>query len=264
MQNIKNVALLCDYGLDDAIATLFLLENSDAFNCIDIIPVAGNFPLDKCFVNAKRLLSNCNYNLTNVRIVDTSSIKQNFENIPEIHGADGMGNVISENFTDIVPVISYDDWIKEVTKGYSILSLGPCTVTLDILRKCEPSELILMAGNINQIPNYKGYEFNHGLDINSFAECVKYPHFCVTLDTCHCDMCDLNKINVDGDDLFYELLCSYHKMCIERKDKYASVYDLTAVVKLLHPERFDVTVNTDKDGNNISVLRYVSNLPIIN
>ena len=260
---MKKIALLCDYGLDDAIATLYLLEHADRFDIIDILPVAGNFPLEETFVNAKRVLTYFEKPLRNVRIVDTSSVKQNGESIPEIHGKDGMGDVLPLEYEEKVPVIDYDEWLKEVDGDYTVISVGPCTVTEDIFKKKGALPLIIMAGNIAEPPNYNGYEFNHGLDTESFAFCVKYPHAVATLDTCHIDMCDLNKTNSERQGLLGKMLDRYHKLSQSRNEEVCSVYDLVAVSYLLHPERFETYSATDKDGNALTVLRYISNKPVI-
>lgn len=261
--NKKNLALLCDYGLDDAIATLYIFKNADMFGNIDILPVAGNFPLGEVFINAKRIISHCDNLPVNVRIVDTSCISQPEESLPDIHGNDGMGDVIPQIFEEKVPVINYSDWLTEVDETYTVLSLGPCTVTADILRKKGSLTLVMMAGNIAEPPNYNGYEFNHGLNISAFAECVKFPHVAATLDSCHCYPCDLNHLTVNGNDLFSELTEKYRSLSNLRDEKACYVYDLTAAVYVVNPDRFTVEEKEDKDKNLISVLKYTSDKDIL-
>ncbi len=259
----ENVAILCDYGLDDAIATLYLLEFADRFQKIDIIPVSGNFPIEETFVNAKRLLTYYDNPLNNVRIVDAFSVPQKGDRIPEIHGNDGMGDVLPPEYEEKVPVVKYSDWIREVDADYTIVSVGPCSVTLDILKKKGALPLIMMAGNIAEPPNYNGYEFNHGVDTEAFAECVKYPHAVATLDTCHISACDLNKIEFVANGLFGKMVNRYLELSKGRNETVCSVYDLVAFVYLIHPELFEVDTATDKDKNKLSVLRYISDKPII-
>lgn len=257
------IALLCDYGLDDAIATLHLFNNADGFEGIDILPVAGNFPLDIAFNNAKRIVYNAEALPKNLRIVNTAEIEQKGENIPHIHGNDGMGDVLPQEYEEKVPVISYGDWIKEAYKDYVILSLGPCTVTADILSKKGSLPLIMMAGNINEKPNYKSYEFNHGVNPDAFAKCVKHPHKTATLDTCHCDKIDLNVTKIEKDGLLGKMIARYKEMSNARSDAFCTIYDLVAVVYLLHPERFTAEEKIDKENNKVTVLRYISTEPII-
>lgn len=263
MNTTKNIALLCDYGLDDIIATLYLFEYAEKFDKIDVLAVAGNMPLDKTFVNAKRIMTYADTLPSNVRIVDTSCIAQKGECLYSIHGNDGIGDVLPEEYEDKVPVIDYREWINQVDDSYTLVSLGPCTVTIDILKTKGAIPLIMMCGNINEPPNYHGYEFNHGMDAQAFAQCVQYPHVCSTLDTCHCAACDMNKSDIKAQGLLGKLLDRYHKMSIDRKEEICSVYDLTAVVYLIHPERFETYRATDPFGNKITVLRYISDKPLI-
>ncbi|MBR2043056.1 MAG: nucleoside hydrolase [Clostridia bacterium] len=257
------IALLCDYGFDDAIATLHLFNNADKFDGIDILPVAGNFPLETAFNNAKRLVYNAEVLPEKLRIVNTAEIEQKGENIPHIHGNDGMGDILPAEYEEKVSVISYGDWLNEVNEDYVILSLGPCTVTADLLSKKGSLPLIMMAGNINERPNYKSYEFNHGVNPDAFAKCVKHPHKAATLDTCHCDKIDLNVTSVKKDGLIGKMIARYKEMSNVRKDDFCAIYDLVAVVYLLHPERFTSEVKIDAFNNAVTVLRYISEEPII-
>lgn len=259
----KNVALLCDYGLDDAIATVYLLMHAKQFGRIDILPIAGNFPLAASHINAQRLLSNMEVLPEHVRIVDTAAIEQNEEHLPDIHGKDGMADVLPAAFEPKVPVITYEQWIPEVDSSYVIVSLGPCTVTLDLLKRVGQLPLILMAGNIAEPPNFHGYEFNHGMDIPAFAACVKYPHVCATLDTCHVPKCDLMQLSLPTEGLLAKLLAGCLALSRGRGEQLCCAYDLTAVVYLLHPERFCTEEAPDPDGNRITLLRYISEEPIV-
>lgn len=257
---MKKIALLCDYGMDDAIATVYLLQYAEKFEKIDILPVSGNFPLSVTYGCCEKLLSNIEDLPKNIRIVDTSVIEQPTESIPHIHGNDGMGDVLHSKNLEGISVIAYRDWLDEIDGDYTIISLGPCTVTADILKHKGELPLILMAGNISQPPNYNGYEFNHAINKEAFSFVVKYAHVAATLDTCHCEKCNLNKYDISSDGLLGILLNRYKKMSEERNEEVCSVYDLVAVVYFLHPERFSVEVLSDKDGNNVSVLKYISDL----
>ncbi len=259
---MKKLIMLCDYGLDDAVATAYILDRADAFEQIDILPVGGNFMRETSHNNAKRIMSHYKH-LKNVRIVDTSCIPQPGEPIPDIHGADGMGNVLDDANDCVCPMLDYKDWVKTVDKSYTVLSLGPCTVTAVLLRDVGALPLIMMAGNISEKPNFKGYEFNHALDIEAFAECVKYPHVSATLDTCHHPLCDFYKINLDGESLFYRFARRVAELARSRGEDKCAIYDLNAAVYLMHPEKYIVTPLTDKDGNIVSVLHYNENAPLI-
>ena len=262
MNEKKNLALLCDYGMDDAIGTLYLFEHAHQFNKIDIVAIGGNFPLKQTLINAKRIITHYNGKLDNVTVVDTSSIAQPEEILADIHGEDGMGDLLPQDYNEDITVLDYDEWLEGIDDNYVIVSLGPCTVTIDILEKKGSLPLIMMAGNINEPPNYKGYEFNHGMDIQAFAKCVKYPHAAATLDTCHCPACNLNLHELPKEGMFAKMLARYRDMSRGRGEEICSVYDLTALVYLTHPQRFESAVMEDKDGNPVNVLKYISQIPV--
>ncbi len=259
----RKLALLCDYGLDDAAATLYLLKNAEKFQIIDIVAIGGNFPLLDAFENAKRLLYYAENIPQNVRLVDATSIKQPEEKLDYIHGKDGMGDVLPTHQEFDGKIINYNDWLNETDDEYTIVSLGPCTITLDILKKTAAKELLMMGGNIEEEPNYNGYEFNHGMDAEAFAECVKYSHKIATLDTCHHPLCDFYNIDIKKGDLFYKMVSRAVTLSKERKEKGCYVYDLIAVVYLTHPEKFDCEIKKDPYGNTLSVLKYIGTETIL-
>lgn len=260
----RNIALMCDYGLDDALATLYLFEHRDMFEKIDILAISGNFLVEDTFVNTKRLLSNIAPEKTRgVRIVDTRRVAQKGTAIPEIHGNDGMGDVLPMEYDDSFEVIQYDEWLNELDSSYTVLSVGPCSVTIDILNKKGELPLIMMAGNIAEPPNYNGYEFNHGIDLEAFAETVKYPHVIATLDTCHSPYCNLRTFDYPKEGIFGKMLNRYFELCDGRGEEVISVYDLTAIVYLIYPDRFTVESRVDKLGNKLNVLKYIAEKPII-
>ncbi len=259
----KKIALFCDYGLDDACATLYLFRNANKFEQIDILPIGGNMPFSVSFNNAKRLLHNVEELPNNIRLIDASEIKCPEECIPHIHGNDGMGDVIFSVKTPETATTPYSEWLKEVDDSYIFVSLGPCTLPLDALKKTGEHELLIMGGNISEPPNFMGYEFNHALDLNAFSECVKFNHFAATLDTCHNEKCDFYKIKLNGDGLFEKMVEGSVVLSRKRGEKGCYIYDLITVVFLIHPEKFSSEIKTDKDGNKINVLKYVSDETIL-
>lgn len=253
----RNLALLCDFGLDDAAATLYILENAEKFEKIDILPIGGNFPLLDSMVNAKRILTHFEKPLSNVRLVDTRVIKQNEEKLEFIHGLDGMGSVFPENYDENLELLPYSEWIKTLDENYTVVSLGPCTVTLDIMKKYPNLSLLLMAGNIAEPPNYNGYEFNHGMDDAAFDECVKFEHKIATLDTCHNEKCNFYKMLPKGDTWFEKVVRRSAELSKQRGEKGSYIYDLICVSYLLNPEKFKTEQKIDKWQNKLSVLKFV-------
>ena len=104
----NRIIIFCDYGLDDAIATVHILGNAEMFEHIDVVPVGGNVTVDTAFRNAHTLLQYAKADKRKVRIVDTRAFGQAAADIPDIHGADGMGDMLS-------PVLSELDRSEEHT-----------------------------------------------------------------------------------------------------------------------------------------------------
>ena len=250
------IALLCDYGIDDAVATLYLLKYADRFEQIDILPVGGNFPLGEVMVNAKRLLTYAENSQKNIRIVDTSVIEQPCERLTDIHGEDGIGNFLPEEENYNGEIIGFNKWLQSIGEDYTIVSLGPCTVTLEILKAKKVANLIFMCGNIAEPPNYKNYEFNHGVNPEAFSECLKYPHYSVTLDTCHTKNCDFFLIENKENGWLSKAIERAKELSHERNEAFCAIYDLAAVVYLLEPDRFTSEILEDPFGNKINVLKY--------
>ena len=259
----KNLILLCDYGLDDAAATVHILNNREKFDKIYILPVGGNMPLSVSHSNAHRLLFNYEGNLDGVYIVNTSSIVQPEENLQNIHGNDGMGDVLPADYECVIPELNFNEWLEVIDSNCIIASVGPSTVTEIILKKTGAVPLVIMGGNISEPPNYKGYEFNHGMDIKAFAECVKYPHVIGTLDSCHHPKCNFYDIDTSGDSLLNRLCRRSAEMSKHRGEKGSFIYDLITVQYLFKPECFTTEKLTDKDGNVLNVLRYISDEPVL-
>ena len=240
-----------------------MLQNAARFDRIDILPIAGNMPLAVSFANAQRILTYADCDRSKVRLVDTSSIRQNEETLFLIHGSDGMGDILPAAYEPFSPILPFDDWLEQIEPDSVLVSLGPCTVTQKILEKTGAMPLLLMAGNISEKPNYQGYEFNHGMDKAAFAACVKYPHKIATLDTCHHPNCDFFKIENNGSTLLHRFCRQSAALSKKRGDKGAFIYDLITVRYLFEPERFICSTLTDPDGNRLNVLVYRSDEKII-
>lgn len=255
---MKHLILLCDYGLDDAIATVFLLNNKHLFDGIDILPVGGNVPQKMALDNAKVLLSNYIGFTEDVCLVNTDVIKQPEEYLPHIHGKDGIGDVLERTYNKNISVESFYEWIQKIkSKDCVILSLGPCTVTNYILEKKDDCELILMGGCIKEQPNFHGYEFNHCLDRGAFANCIKHTHKIVTLDTCSVEKLNFFNKKKFEDNLIDKLIRRIIEISKIRGLNGCYIYDYIAAIALVHPELFAEQIAIDKDGNKLSNLKYI-------
>lgn len=254
---MKKLVIISDYGLDDAAATLSILRNSHLFSQIDILPIGGNVPVSLSFQNIQVLLSNFAGDISKVRIVDTSAIPQPEEHVSVIHGVDGLGDFLSRNISLSLPIISYSDWISELPNDVTILNLGPMTVLKQIFCDVGCREFIFMGGSVHGIPNYNGYEFNHGMDRLSFEYCVKFPHVGVSLDVA-CPFLDITERDLSKGDLYYTILERYRTLVLNAGEIGCYVWDDIAVQYFLHPEWFLEYDAMDKDGNKLNIVRYIS------
>ena len=73
---------------------------------------------------------------------------------------------------------------------------------------------------------------------------------------------NLNLLNLPEDGIFGVMMNRYFELSRGRGETVCSVYDMTAIIYVVHPNRFDVVELRDKDNNSLSVLKYVSNEPI--
>lgn len=250
----KHYALLCDYGLDDAVATVALIDERDRGDLVDVIPVGGNSEVSVSFRNAQTLLSAYNKDLSGVRIIDTRDIAQPWAKLPSIHGEDGMGDLLRPAVSGL-PVISFGDWLEEDNAPLNLVSLGPCTITLKILEKKGAQKLLIMGGCVNAEPNFHGYEFNHYLDIPAFEKCLRYDHEAATLDTCRVPRFNFAGRRESEDSLLGRLINKAVELAEKRHPDNSYIYDYIAVQRLIAPETFTVEKVCDKDGNSISQLK---------
>lgn len=256
----QNLVLLCDYGLDDACATIYLLEHRHRFDKIDILAVSGNSEAEVSYKNAKKLLSNFDGDLTGVRLVDTASVPQYYANLPSIHGRDGMGSILREKPLGI-PTLQYDEWLKSAPIPFTLVSLGPATIAADIVRRLGAKELLIMGGCVDEAPNFNGYEFNHYLDISAFSELLHYPHVCATLDSCRTPHFNYAARKYPTETLLDKLLKRAVELAVARHPDNCYVYDYIAVHYLVCPEKFTTEVKTDSQRNTITQLKWIGEQP---
>ncbi len=250
------LVLFCDYGLDDAAATVdaLLHAQKDGYDEAELVAVGGNVPADVALVNAKKLVANLNFPHLPVKIVDTSMIGQPAEYLKEIHGGDGMGDLFEEHEPPC-ETVPFSAWQKEGGE-FDLLSLGPMTLVPFALGK-KPRKFVFMGGNIAEEPNFRGYEFNHALNRAAFSECVKYPHVAITMDTCRHPLLNLREEEIGDGDLMHRIVNRAREMTFRSGEKGCYIWDDIAVKYLRHPDWFDVFQRSDRDGNLLSVASYV-------
>lgn len=256
---MKKVVIFADYGLDDAAATVSIFARSDRFDAIDILPIGGNVPVEVAYRNCYTLLAHYPELWQKITVVSTCPYAQPSEYLADIHGGDGMGDLLTPP-AERPPVreVDFEQWLETLTGEETLLSLGPMTLVRTVLEKKTCKQLIIMGGRVNEAPNFKGYEFNQALDPEAFADCVRFPHVAITLDTCRSKKLDMRTVEIDGEDLHSRILRVDQALSITRGEDGCYVWDDVAACYLLHPERFEVRQETDPYGNRLSHAYYIS------
>lgn len=241
----RRLVIFADYGLDDACATLYLLEHREQFDHIDILPVGGNVHAVEALSNIRKLLGaarDSGTDLRGVRIIDSTDQYQRYCHLPGIHGEDGMGDLLPSVKSSPVPQVPYADWTGEIEEGYRILSLGPCTMVrraLGDVKNLPGGRILIMGGCIHEEPNYNGREFNDGVDHFAFNWTVRRPHAAVTLDTCRVPAFNLAGARKTGGKLLDTFVNRSVELAQARHPEKCYIYDYIAALALVHPELFE-------------------------
>jgi len=278
---MRRLIILSDYGLDDAVALVYLLKNNK-WEKIDIVSIAGNVTAIQSFDNVQKLLANYlqvveDKNQTKVElnrqklqkekltqmitIVDTTDINQPFAQLPSIHGYDGMGDLYIKS-TSKCKVQKWDEWMGQldINAKYTIVSLGPATLVKPLISKLtnpKNSKLLLMGHCINAVPNYEGQEFNYKLDEDAFEWCIANTDCVVaTLDTCRDEYFNLAKARVKSNcEIFDKFVNKAIELAVKRHADNCFIYDYIAVRYLIDKKNFEISVDQTKNGNFINHLK---------
>lgn len=251
---MKHLVMFCDYGLDDAIATYDVLNHADGFDRIDLVAVGGNVPSEISLRNAQKLVAFFPRRMANVRIVDTTAFAQPHEFLQLIHGNDGMGDLFEERTG--ATVVPFGRWLEGKFEGCMLLSVGPMTMVEPFLKGHVPQQFVFMGGNIAEEPNYRGYEFNHGVNRRAFSACVRYPHVAVTMDTCRNPLFNVQEKEIGCESMMLRMVARSKELTKGTGEKGCYIWDDIAVKAMRHPEWFDCRTQTDKDGNVLNVAYY--------
>ncbi len=253
------LVLFCDYGLDDAAATVDALAHAkaDGYEAAALVAIGGNVPPDVALQNAKKLVAHLPFATVPLTVVDTREKEQPFEFLKDIHGGDGMGDLFEDDAGFSAPVQGFDDWLSGFSGEYDLLSLGPMTLLPVMLARKAPRRLVFMGGNIAEEPNFHGYEFNHALDRRAFSEVVRaYAHTAVTMDTCRVPCLNVQDDPPEGEDLLSAIVRRAREMTFVSGEKGSYIWDDMAVKALRHPDWFTCERAVDRDGNVLNVARY--------
>ena len=258
---MSKLVIFADYGLDDACATAYILQNRAAWEKIDIVPIGGNVAADRALCNAKKLLAAAQADgpdIAGVTLADTTAVPQPSCPLPNVHGGDGMGDFLRMGCLPTEAVMPYDAWVKTLTGEYTVLSLGPATVPVRALADAPrppQGDIVIMGGCNRAEPNYRGYEFNDGLDHAAFVRLLAVPHVCATLDTCRDPAFNYIAKRFSPDRLLGRLMNRSVELAAARHGDRCYIYDYIAALALVHPERFAVVNVPQKDGGVMRELR---------
>ena len=256
--------LCCDYGLDDAAATADALAHAaqDGYSEAVLVAAGGNVPPEVSLENAKKLVAHLPFGTVPLTVVDTTGEAQPYEFLKTIHGEDGMGDLFSDAAGFCAPVVPFAQWLEELSGEFDLLSLGPMTLVPRILAHKNARRFVFMGGNIAEEPNFHGYEFNHALDREAFSIAVRaWPHVAVTMDTCRVPALNIQKNPPAGTGFLAKIVRRAREMTFVSGEKGCYIWDDMAVKVLRHPEWFETYAATDRDGNRLTVARYVLGKP---
>jgi inosine-uridine nucleoside N-ribohydrolase len=153
----RNIMIDCDTGMDDALALLLALRSPD-FQVMGITCVNGNVTLDKVLVNTLKVVEYSGVKVPVYAGAALPLLPERSQNAPEIHGADGLGNL---DFR--VPVIEPEKenafqfiirTLMDAAEPMDWILLGPLTNAALAIRE-EPriilkiKKLIMMAGAVD-------------------------------------------------------------------------------------------------------------------
>ncbi|MDE6411293.1 MAG: nucleoside hydrolase [Clostridia bacterium] len=252
------LVLFCDYGLDDAAATVDALAHSieDGYDEVVLVAIGGNVPPSISLRNVIRLVSNCDFKYAPVTVIDTTAEEQPFEFLTTVHGGDGMGDLFQDKPFH-AKILTFREWLEGFSDDYLLLSLGPMTLVPELLKKRAPEKFVFMGGNIAEEPNFQGYEFNHALDREAFSEAVKYPHFAVTMDTCRNPFLNIQSERIEADSLLSRIVARARDLTLMSGEKGCYLWDDIALKYLRHPNWFTLRYGVDRDGNELTYAEYI-------
>jgi purine nucleosidase/pyrimidine-specific ribonucleoside hydrolase len=246
----RPLLVFTDPGLDDALALIWLLEQSE-IEVIGLVPVAGNQSALQSEKNATLLLRKMGR--VDIPIYSTREVSQKHDRLSRIHGHDGLGDYFSERQKELSPEADNrrisDFRISQKHIPFEILSIGSCTAAALFLGTHLPvvHQITIMGGVWNTEGNYEGDgEFNFSLDHGAASQLLSssLPMSVVPLDVTRSVSFEPSEQvveqtrNTRATDLFNALAQRYADLA---KDRQSVPYphDLTAASSLLHPDLFD-------------------------
>ncbi|MGN1398943.1 MAG: nucleoside hydrolase [Erysipelotrichaceae bacterium] len=250
----RNIIIDCDPGHDDAVAIMVALANSSDFNVLGITTVCGNTTIENATKNALRVLQICGKDLP-VSAGYQHPLLNKVQTAAFVHGESGMeGPQLFEprlQPTGKHAVEFLKETIENSAQKVTLIPLGPLT-NIAIFLKTYPQliekieAVSLMGGSIyggNILPKA---EFNIYQDPEAakivFESGVKI--IMAPIEACNeggVYFAESDKFKDGGtvSKFAYELFEYYSQYCKKNGWEYTVIYDMTAVIYLLHPEYFE-------------------------
>ena len=281
---MKKIIIDCVPGHDDAIAILTAYANSSLLQILGITTVCGNQTIEKVSINALKIVDLLNCNIP-VSIGADKPLKRLPEPQPLAHGLSGMDGPMLPNPKSKPTGLSAVQWLKNCLScndKVSLVCLGPLTNIASLLTlypelKNKIEEIVLMGGSIYSGIIQVKSEFNlyHDPDAAKIVFNSKIPLTMAPIEVCDSggfDLKDIEKFKSCGkiSQFVYDLLKFYRNYSIEHNLSTTTIFDLTPIVYLLHPEYFKsqlMNVDIELDGQytrGMSVCEQISAYSLIN
>lgn len=256
MENRRNIIMDGDPGIDDAVALALAAAHPETFKLLAFTTVTGNQTIEKVTENARRLVEFYGLDIP-VAKGSVIPILRKIETASDIHGGNGMGNVVIPEAVHPLAsdnaVLFLYEMIRDLPEGekVTLVPTGPLTNIALLFRvfpevKERVEEIVLMGGaafggnvtstgefNIYEDPEAAAIVFESGLPIV---------------------MCGLDATNLCGIDretagrlagekgsickAVGEMVQFYLNGPAYSDKPYASIHDAVTYMYLLHPEIF--------------------------
>jgi purine nucleosidase len=239
-----------DPGVDDAVAILLALASPE-IDVVGVVTVAGNVPLERTALNARRIVSLANRHDVVVAAGCGEPLSENVVEESVVHGRDGLGDLEwGEPDVPLDPRHGVDVIAEMIRQGpLTIVAIGPLTNLAVLLERypgidAEVERLVIMGGASFEGNVTPAAEFNIWVDPEAARRvfAASWPVTLMPLDLTH-------QAWLDDDDLAYfaslgtavgervaamlEPYAQFHHAWHGRRDVF--MHDSMAVYEVLAP-----------------------------
>ncbi|MGN0905882.1 MAG: nucleoside hydrolase [Bullifex sp.] len=251
---MTNIILDLDTGIDDTLALLYVIANSDKFNLLGVTSTFGNVETETSARNSLTILDL--FGRTDVPVFKGEKApegKKDYQVMPyihRIHGKNGLGDVdfpISERKPEDEPAVSFiSRMIVSHPGDLTVVATGPLRNMAEVYRKFPetaeiPHKVISMGGaltvegNVTQLaeanyykdPKSASYVFSLPIDLTQIPLDVT--------ERSHLNLSDIEGWKSEKGQLIRKMTEFY--IAFHGKP-YSYLHDPSAVCAALHPEYF--------------------------